>query len=383
LISAREARDGFGPFDGRVWLNVAHQGPLPKVARAALREVAEQKAAPHLIRDEAFWEVPEAVKRALAPFIGVSPPEIILGNSTTYGLHLLTHGIQWREGDEVLLVDGDFPATVVPWLWLRERGVRIRLLRPRERPLDPGQLAQEVSARTRVFCSSWVFSLTGETIDAAALGNVCREREVCFVLNAAQGVGARPIDATRLPVDALVSCGFKWLCGPYATGFCWIRPELLQDLDYHQDYWLAQMKQTDLAHEGGYELRPDLGAERYDVFGTANFFNLVPWQAALELLAEVGVDVIAAHDQRLVDIIVGELDGSPRLHVVSPVSGPARAAIVIITHADPSRNEDLYATLRDGGIDVALRAGQIRLSPHLHNDEDDIHAALRLLTRRA
>jgi cysteine desulfurase/selenocysteine lyase len=383
VIYVREARDGFGPFDGRVWLNVAHQGPLPKVAMAALRDVAEQKAAPHLIRDEAFFEVPEAVKRELAFFIGASPPEIVLGNSTTYGLHLLSHGIQWREGDEVLLVDGDFPATVVPWLWLRERGVRIRLLRPRERPLDPAQLAQEISERTRVFCSSWVFSFTGETIDVAALGKVCREREVYFVLNATQGVGACPIDVTRLPVDALVSCGFKWLCGPYATGFCWIHPELLGSLDYHQDYWLAQTKQTDLAQDGGYELRRDRGADRYDVFGTANFFNFVPWQAALKLLAEVGVQAIAAHDQRLVEIIVGELDGSPRLHVVSPVSGPARSAIVIITHADPSRNEDLYATLRGGGIDVALRAGQIRLSPHLHSDEDDIHTALRLLTRHA
>ncbi len=383
MISIREARDGFGPFEGRVWLNVAHQGPLPKVARAALRDVAEQKAAPHLIRDEDFFEVPSAVKRSLAPFIGVPPPEIILGNSTTYGLHLLSHGVQWRDGDEVLLVDGDFPATVVPWLWLRERGVRIRFLRPRVRPLDPAQLAQEISTHTRLFCTSWVFSFTGETIDIAALGKVCREREVFFVLNGTQGVGARPVDVTRLPVDALVSCGFKWLCGPYATGFCWIAPKLLEVLDYHQDYWLAQMTQTDLAREGGYELRRDSGPDRYDVFGTANFFNFVPWQAALELLAEVGVEAIAEHDQRLVEIIVAELDGSPRLHVVTPVSGPARSAIVIVTHADPSRNEDLYKVLRDRGIDVALRAGQIRLSPHLHNGEDDIHAALRLLTQRA
>ena len=48
--------------------------------------------------------------------------QVILGNSTSYGLHLLVQGIPWREGDEVLLVDGDFPATVVPWLPLAERG---------------------------------------------------------------------------------------------------------------------------------------------------------------------------------------------------------------------------------------------------------------------
>jgi cysteine desulfurase / selenocysteine lyase len=63
------------------------------------------------------------------------------------------------------------------------------------------------------------------------------------VLNT-QAVGARPFDAPRWGVDAVVGCGFKWLCGPYGTGYSWIRPGLLDELDYHQDYWLAQMTQT-------------------------------------------------------------------------------------------------------------------------------------------
>ncbi len=383
MISAAQAREEFGPFDGRVWLNVAHQGPLPRPARLALDQAARDKSAPHRISDESFWEVPAALKRTLSRFIGVSPGEIVLGNSASYGLHLLAHGMKWREGDEVLLVDGDFPATVVPWLWLRDRGVRIRVLEPRSRPLEVTQLAEEISDRTRVFCSSWGFSFTGDAIDIDAIGELCRDREVYFALNGTQGVGARMIDARRSPVDALVSSGFKWLCGPYATGFCWIDPDLLDQLDYHQDYWLAQLEQTDLAHEGGYVLRDDLGASRYDVFGTANFFNFVPWTAALELLDDVGVDTVSVHDQRLVDTIVSELDSSRRLRVLSPPSGPARSTIVVISHSDPRMNQGLHDRLHEAGVDVALRSGNLRLSPHLHNDEEGIRQALYLLTRHA
>jgi selenocysteine lyase/cysteine desulfurase len=346
-----------------------------------LEQAASDKASPHRITDESFREVPAALKRSLSRCIGVAPEEIILGNSTSYGLHLLAHGVRWSEGDEVLLVAGDFPATVVPWLWLRKRGIRIRIVDPRTRPLGPDQLAEEISDRTRLFCSSWVFSFTGETIDIDAIGAVCRQRNVQFVLNATQGVGARPINVQRSPVDALVSCGFKWLCGPYATGFCWIHPNLLDQLHYHQDYWLAQMEQADLATEAGYELRDDLGASRYDVFGTANFFNFVPWTAALEQLHELGVEAIAAHDQRLVDLIVSELDGSRRLQMVSPPTGPARSAIVVLSHVDADKNPTLYARLREAGIDIALRSGNLRLSPHVHNDEDDVRRALAVLAR--
>lgn len=376
-------REQFGPFDGRTWLNAAHQGPLPKPARIALETVAAEKTAPHRITDEAFAAVPRALKQALAPFIGAQPGEIILGNSTSYGIHLLAQGLRLREGDEILLVSGDFPATVVPWLWLRERGVSVRMLEPRTRPLDAAQLAEELSPRTRLFCSSWVFSFSGEAIDVDSLGEVCRERGVYFALNATQGVGARPIDVRETAVDALVSCGFKWLCGPYATGFCWLHPDLLDTLDYHQDYWLAQMEQTDLAQEGEYRLRDDLGASRYDVFGTANFFNFVPWRAALEMLGGVGIEAIAAHGQRLIDVIVSELDGDSRLTVLSPRSGRARSTIALISHVDPDRNEQLSAALREAGIDVALRAGRIRFSPHVYNDETEVRDAISVLKRSA
>ncbi len=139
----------------------------------------------------------------------------------------------------------------------------------------------------------------------------------------------------------------------------------------------------DLAHEGRYELRDDLRASRYDVFGTANFFNFVPWIAALEVLDQVGIEAIAAHDQWLVDLIVSGLDRSGRLRVLSPLSGPARSTIVVVSHVDPEMNPRLQTLLREAGIDVALRSGNLRLSPHLHNDEEDIQRVITALSRHA
>ncbi|HEV3497375.1 MAG TPA: aminotransferase class V-fold PLP-dependent enzyme, partial [Actinomycetes bacterium] len=70
----------FGGFEGRAWLNCAHQGPLPLVAVAAAERALADKLAPHRLGDEAFAEVPARLKDALGRLAGVPPEEAILGN---------------------------------------------------------------------------------------------------------------------------------------------------------------------------------------------------------------------------------------------------------------------------------------------------------------
>jgi cysteine desulfurase / selenocysteine lyase len=375
---AVDAAGDFGGFDGRAWLNCAHQGPLPLVAVAAAERALADKAAPHRMGDEAFAEVPRRLKAVLGRLVGVPAEEVILGNSTTYGLQLLVQGLDWRAGDEVLLVDGDFPATIVPWLPLAERGVRVRLLRPEGGVLDAGQLAAELTPATRLFCTSWVFSFTGHAVDLAALGQVCRRAGVTFVVNGSQAVGARPLDLAELPVDALVSCGFKWLCGPYGTGFCWLAPDLLASLTYRPAYWLGHLGQDDLGQEAAYRLRDGVGAAAYDVFGTANFLTFRPWTASVEYLLGLGIDRVAARDQALVERFLQGLDPD-RYRLVSPGQGPRRSTLVVFGHHRPERTPELYRRLEAAGVDVAFRRGRLRVSPHLYNTDADLDRALEVL----
>jgi cysteine desulfurase/selenocysteine lyase len=379
--AAEDLAADFGDFDGRAWLNCAHQGPLPRVAVAAAERALADKAAPHRIGDEAFAEVPGRLKAALGRLVGVPADQVILGNSTSYGLHLLVQGIDWRRGDEVLLVAGDFPATIVPWLPLADRGVRVRLLEPEGGALDADRLAAELTPATRLLCTSWVFSFTGQAVDLAALGAVCRRAGVTFVVNGSQGVGAAPLDLAPLPVDALVSCGFKWLCGPYGTGFCWLAPDLLASLTGRPAYWLAHLARDDLGREAAVRLRDDLGAAAWDVFGTANFLNFRPWTAAVEYLLGIGLDRVAARDQALVERFLQGLDPD-RYRLDSPRGGPGRSTLVVLGHRRPGRTQELHRALAAAGVDVALRRGRLRVSPHLYNTEADVDRALEVLDRR-
>jgi len=369
-------QESFGPFE-RAWLNTAHQGPLPLAAADASRSAVEEKLDPRRISEEAFFEGPAMLRSTLGRLIAADPTEIVLGNSTSYGLDLLAHGLPLQAGDEVLLVEGDFPASIYPWLPLQRRGVRLRMLPAASGALEPDDLQAALTDRTRVVCTSWVFSFTGRTADIPALVDVCRRHgQITFVLNGSQAVGARPTDVYELGIDALVSCGFKWLCGPYATGFAWLRPELMQLLEYEQGYWLAQVDEIANPPEH-YELRQDLGAAAYDVFCTASLFTFPAWHAAVSLLLDHGIDAVERHDQSLIDQLLDGLPDGWKLH--SPAARAERSTLVFLEPERPDTVKQALARLDAAGVDGGERAGKIRLSPHIHNTPQDIDRTLAAL----
>jgi selenocysteine lyase/cysteine desulfurase len=373
----------FGDFRGRTWLNTAHQGAVPLPAAAAAAEAMSWKVSPHELTTERFEGVPRRLRSALAALVNAPADQIVLANSASYGLHLVANGLSWEPGDEVLVIANDFPSDIFPWLTLERRfGVVVRRLRPAGPTVTADEVGAALTPRTTLFCTTWVNSFTGGAVDLAALGAVCAERGVIFVVNGSQAVGARPFDASATPVDALISVGFKWLCGPYGTGFAWLAPRLRERLVPTKAYWLAHLSQRDLARD---DLSPTLepalaDGERndLDIFGTANFNTFVPWTVAVEHVLALGVDRIRAYDQSLVGHLVDGLDAAG-YKVLSPRDGEDRSTLVYFTHEDPARNKGLHERLAAAGVDVAFRAGKLRASPHLYNDAADIDRLLTVL----
>jgi selenocysteine lyase/cysteine desulfurase len=261
---------------------------------------------------------------------------------------------------------------------LHKRGVQIRFLQPREQVVQAEELESQLTEATRVFCSTWVNSFSGYALDLQACGSICRAHNVLFVVNGSQALGARPLDLSRTPVDALSSCGYKWLCGPYGTGFCWVRPDVRDTLDYNQAYWLAMQEGRGLNQMRDYTVRTDLGARKYDVFCPANFLDLKPWIAAVDYLLEQGIEQIATYDDRLVTHLIEGVDPD-EYTLLSPPEGPARSTLIVLSHRQPERNPAIYAALQRAGIDLALREGQLRFSPHVYNTTDELDRALHVL----
>ena len=372
----------FSLMPGHTWLNVASEGPLPKKADRALHQAIEWKASPHLLTIPKFQQIPLELKKAIGRLIKVEAHDVILGNSASYGLHLLANGLNFKSGDEIILLQNDFPTDILPWLSLEQKGVRVHQLKAAQHVLTLKELQQAINPRTKLVCLPLVHSFSGFKQDIKAIGRLCRSQGILLVINLSQAAGAFEIDLGQLEVDAVVSAGYKWLLGPYGTGFCWIRPQVRVDLNYPQNYWISLMDEASLNSEGVIQLNDDHSARRYDVFGTANFFNYMPWTASIEYLLNIGLDVIETHNRSLVDQLIGGLDLS-RYDLLSPSLSKERTNIIVFSSKDASQNSRLNEYLKAKGFYLALWKNKLRVSPHIYNTDKEIEAFLYALNAYA
>ena len=124
-------------------------------------------------------------------------------------------GIDWRPGDEVLLCDNEFPANAVPWLALRQRGVRVRLhRRARDERLTPDVLRRELTPRTRAVAVSWVSYADGYRHDLAGAGRGRARRRRAALRRRDSGLGraSRSTCARRGSTRCTRGAG-KWMLG--------------------------------------------------------------------------------------------------------------------------------------------------------------------------
>ncbi len=374
----KDFKRDFENFEGNVWLNAASEGPLPKVAAKALQEAVEWKSRPYELTIPKFMSVPLELKKSIGALMGVDYRDVILANSASYGLHILANGIRWNSGDEVLLMQNDFPTNILPWLALEKRGVKVKQECPENRVFSSEEIERFLTPRTRLLCLSHVHTFSGITLDVSKIAEICKKKGVLFVLNLSQSLGTMPINILTMNVDAIVCAGYKWLCGPYGTGFAWISPKIREGLEYNQAYWVSAMSEKELESEGVIGLKDQNTARKFDVFGTANFFNFIPFKASIDYFLDIGLNQIKSKQQELIDYFISNL--KPTIYeIISPVEREDRSSLIVIFHKKGELNKQIHQSLLDAGMYTALWKNNIRIAPHIYNSMGDMEKLLKLL----
>lgn len=372
-------RSEFADFEGLAYLDAALQGPLPLVSARASQEALEWKKRPDRLADEAYFERPNRIRENVSRIIGSKPEEIAVTSGASAGLAAVAAGIDWKPGDEVLVGRGEFPAHFSTWLRYEQAGkLRVRVVEPRGRFLCPDDYLALMGPQTRVISASYVRFDNGARMDTVPLGEACRKFGTALVLDLSQCAGGMPIQIRETGATMAVSSGYKWMLGPYGSGFFWIAEEWIERLPLGAVYFMALEGAHDFHSMFSRKLRPVPGARRWDSPETANFTNLAAYDASLELILRIGLDRVAQHVDSLTEKIIACLPRD-RCVLASPEERPRRGPYVCVSASRPNETMALYERVRAARIHVSLRENALRIAPFIYNTLEEIERLMTVL----
>lgn len=385
-MSERDPSAEFAGFAGWAYLNCAYHGPMPRVAEEALAAAVALRRNPAFLYDHYHFSFPDAYRRTIAGLIGCDPAQVALTDSTTRGMMLLAGGLDWRDGDEVVVPRGEFPANRLPWLWLGRRGVTLRQVDLGAGAGAAGRIEAALSPRTRLVSVSWVGYSDGRRLDLGPISELCRARGVLFAVDGSQGIGGLPFDLAETPCDLVACSGYKWLLGPYGLGFAYLAPDLAERLDPGELNWFSVEGAENFNALAELPLRPRPGAYRFDANEPANFFNVAAGTAAARWLAAIGPAAVEAHCRALHErLIAGLPEAFVPLGGFAPGAGAAtlRSNILCLRGRDRETTARAFSLLRRRRVAVSSRESFLRVSPHLYNRADDVDRLLEALADAA
>jgi selenocysteine lyase/cysteine desulfurase len=367
-------RDDFPITHNTNFLSHAAVSPLNRRAAQAVQhhmEQAQQVSFMQLIDD--LRTLFKETRQQIATLINArSPEEIVLMPNTATGLNTVAASLPLQSGDNVLILDGDYPANIYPWMNLAYRGVLTKIVPQVNGGLDVDVLAQRIDNRTRAIALSTVMFASGFRNDIEAVGKLCKERGIFFVVDGIQSLGAFPMDVQTCNIDFLAAGSQKWLLSAPGSGFLYCRQEMQEQIV--PGAYVGASSVVDAMNYLDYNLTYPQDATRFDI-GTPNIMGIVALNATLALLQEVTIARISEQIHALVNVLIEDLLARG-YHLASSTEPQHRSGIVVAKVPDA---EATCKALNERGVIVTPRGGGVRIAPHFYNTRDEVLAVGHLL----
>ncbi|MCL1925639.1 MAG: aminotransferase class V-fold PLP-dependent enzyme [Syntrophorhabdaceae bacterium] len=356
-----------------LYFNHAGVSPLPASAAEAgiraYRRSRDEGAMP--IR---HWEgLIQETRGRFASIVGASPEEIAFVKSTSEGLSFVAAGFPWKEGDNLVTTNVEFPSNIYPWMRLQTRNVEVRMICAKDGWTRKEDLFAACDGKTRLITLSSVEFLSGFRNDLSSIGEYCQKNGIFFCVDGIQSLGVLPMDVKSFGIDAVSADSHKWLMGPDGIGGFYISRDVMDMIEPVILGWHSVKNRFDFDK---YDFRMSPDAQRYEP-GCMNTNALTVFNASMELLLSTGIDRIWERVRMLTDLIFEKARESG-YEILSSEKPEDRSGIVTI-RIPRVDNAALWKALQNRKVMCASRNGGIRLSPHFYNTPEEVEAAFDIL----
>lgn len=363
-----ELRDLFDLPREEAYFNAAQLGPMPRAAVEAGAAAFQMKARPwRITTQEQFFDQPEALRGEAARLFGARAEDIALVPAASYGLATAARNLALTAGDEIVLLDGQFPSNVYTWRALARRtGAQIRMTGRSANQSWTEALLDAIGPTTRLVACAAVHWIDGGRIDLEAISQAARTHGAALVLDLTQSLGVLPFDAATIDPDFAVAACYKWLLGPYSIGFLYVAPRR-QAGEPLEENWINRVDSEDFTRLIDYRDGYAPGARRFDM-GERSNHQLVPATLeAVRLLTRLGAKRVSDQCAALTGALAD--DAAP---LGFKADTPDRTPHYLALSLPAGAPGDLAARLKARDVHVSQRGPRLRVSPHIYNDETDV-----------
>ncbi|MFQ5969471.1 MAG: aminotransferase class V-fold PLP-dependent enzyme [Nitrososphaerales archaeon] len=363
------------------YMNNASNAPVPFYSIKAITDFLVECSvngpdSPSTLND--IEQRAQEARADIAKLINCRPDEVVLTQSTTEGLNYVANGLPFKKGDSIIIRDGNHEhlSNYLPWIRLKERGVRVKKLKIDENGLfDLNELEEMTDAKTKLIAISHALFNTGSILPVERVAKIAAKKKVMLCLDAAQTVGCLNVDVKKIGCDFMAFTGSKWLCGPMGTGVFYCSKKASEKLEPLQT-----------GGESAFVLDKEKVAHR-DMpqrmqAGFRNWAGVVGLAASVRYITRLGLDNIREKNMKLANLLRQELAKLRTLNIYGPAYQNMRTSIVSF-NLGKFEAGIVVKKLEEKGIIFAKRdiSGKkiIRASPHFFNQVAEIQKAVDLI----
>ena len=353
-------RGQFPALQNLTYLNTATYGQVPLRASAALSAHMSRRDE-HACSDFLSWfDDADGLRADIGRLIGCTGGDIAFLPTASTALSLLMAGIDWQTGDRVVTLTHEFPNNLYYPALLGSRGVEF-IETPWERFWDA------VTPRTRLVAISSVSYITGFRPPLEEIAAELNRRGILFFVDGTQSVGALPMNVSAFEPSMMAVDAYKWMLTPNGAGFVYVHPRVRQWLQPAVVGWRSHhdWRSVDNLHTGAPEF--STAAEKYEG-GMLPFPILYALREVVRQMLELGPAAIEARVMALSNGLRARLRrlGAEVLHEGSPIVSARFPAAQFPEASTMARR------LKEQGVLVSARHGNLRISTHFYNNESDL-----------
>jgi len=365
-------RHRFPILERLTYVNSCSQGALSDAVRAAYEDYLtgwDEKGAPW----EYWVERSETARATFARLVGAQPDDVAVTTSLSAGVSALVSAMTWDERPRLVISDFEFPTIGQISHAQQLRGAEVVVAGAAEAEIPMERFEQAIDERTKLVAVTAVCYRNGARLPVEEIAKLAHDRGALVLLDAYQAVGTYPLDVNELGVDFLAAGVLKYLLGSAGLAFLWCRPGLAEQLLPTQTGWFADRNIFDMDHR---RYEPSPTARRFEA-GTPPVPSIYAGIAGMELMMAIGIAETREHVLGLTERLMAGVDELGGV-VATPREPERHGALTCVRSTD---THALVAALAGDGIVTSDRDGNLRVSPHAYNTEDDIDVVLDSLRR--